>query len=328
MQTSRDRFLIKEYLSASLYSDLFPTLLTCSPTLVSLLRYELIVIKDIVNTNDAFQELLASNRYGSIEKQGSGIRCSGFASFNTQMECVKQIVPKMVDEQRKVPMRRNSRFAAADPDKLQGLKANKVVRKPLISTQSIANNYRISWSPVRGRLEHHFRKMWWSIWKDVFLVGHFKVLGPRCKGSRGWGGSQDAGLFQSNIDLQPEPVDHSEGAGRRRCSRYGASRRTPLPRVPPASGRWSPWCSHSTTFSDQYNFFLFFNNVDYFDCNLYHFFKFDFYFILDLGIHNKFGCETMAYLCRMYFDGTALYRESERFSEVCMHSFLSLQIRQ
>ena len=41
IQTSRDRFLIKEYLSASLYSDLFPTLLTCSPTLVSLLRYGL-----------------------------------------------------------------------------------------------------------------------------------------------------------------------------------------------------------------------------------------------------------------------------------------------
>ena len=37
IQTSRDRFLIKEYLSASLYSDLFPTLLTCSPTMVSLL---------------------------------------------------------------------------------------------------------------------------------------------------------------------------------------------------------------------------------------------------------------------------------------------------
>ena len=109
------------------------------------LKNELIVIKDILNnTNDAFQELLASNRYGSIEKQGSGIRCSGFASFNTQMECVKQIVPKMVDEQRKVPMRRNSRFAAADPDKLQGLNAIKVVRKPLISTKSIANNYRIS----------------------------------------------------------------------------------------------------------------------------------------------------------------------------------------
>ena len=108
-------------------------------------KNELTVIKDILNTNDAFQELLASNRYGSIEKQGSGIGCSsGFASFNTQMECVKQIVPKMVDEQRKVPMRRNSRFAAADPDKLQGLNAIKVVRKPLISTKSITNNCRIS----------------------------------------------------------------------------------------------------------------------------------------------------------------------------------------
>ena len=50
----------------------------------------------------------------------------------------------MVDEQRKVPMRRNSRFAAADPDKLQGLNAIKVVRKPVISTKSITNNYRIS----------------------------------------------------------------------------------------------------------------------------------------------------------------------------------------
>ena len=98
------------------------------------LKNELFVIKDILNTNNAFQELLASNRYGSIEKQGSGIGCSGFASFNTQMECVKQIVPKMVDEQRKVPMRRNSRFAAADPDKLQGLNAIKVVRKPQYST--------------------------------------------------------------------------------------------------------------------------------------------------------------------------------------------------
>ena len=35
IQTAKDRFLIKEYLSASLYGDLFPTLLACSPTLVS-----------------------------------------------------------------------------------------------------------------------------------------------------------------------------------------------------------------------------------------------------------------------------------------------------
>ena len=124
IQISRDRFLIKEYLSASLYSDLFPTLLTCSPTVVSFNLKRIRKLSStyiLLNSNNAFQELLASNRYGSIEKQGSGIGCSGFASFNTQLECVKQIVPKMVDEQRKVPMRRNSRFAAADPDKLQGL---------------------------------------------------------------------------------------------------------------------------------------------------------------------------------------------------------------
>jgi len=96
IQTAKDRFLVKEYLSASLYGDLFPTLLACPPTL----------------------ELLASSRY---DMNNTAIRsCNGVASLRSQMDCTRILIPKMVEKQREVPLSTSSPLgiASADPVKL------------------------------------------------------------------------------------------------------------------------------------------------------------------------------------------------------------------